>query len=124
MRQALVLLGLIGTLILVGCGGTGTPLVTGRALLGSGGCGAPPPDGVCPNPVVYSGFTGARLRVYSEFGEMLLTSATADTEGRFTVNLPTGTYRVTAEQMPGYGVLLVVTDPPTSTTLSFYQPPP
>lgn len=124
MRQALVLLGLIGTLVLAGCGGATAPTVMGRALRGSGGCGAPPPDGICPNPVVYSGFANARLRATTESGSVVLATTTADAEGNFVLGLPAGTYRVTVEQMPGYGVLLVVTDPPTSTTLSFYQPPP
>ena len=121
MKQASLLLALLA---LVGCGGAGMPQVTGRALRGSGGCGAPPPDGVCKNPVVYSGFASARLRVYPEIGEILTATTTADTEGNFALSLAPGTYRVTAEQLPGLAVLLTVTDPPTPATLSFYQPPP
>ena len=115
---------LLAFLTLVGCGGGGAPQVTGRALRGSGGCGAPPPDGICPNPVVYSGFAEAHLRVYPELGETLLATATADTEGRFSLGLPAGTYRVTVEQMPGMAVLMTITAAGTPVTLSFYQPPP
>ena len=121
MRRNLVLLGL---LILVGCGGATTPKVTGRALKGSGGCGAPPPDGVCNNPVVYTGFTNARLSVSPELSETVVATATADVEGNFTLSLAAGTYRVTAEQMPGFGVQMTITDPPTPVVLSFYIPPP
>lgn len=121
MKQASLLLALLA---LAGCGGAGTPQVTGRALRGSGGCGAPPPDGVCKNPVVYAGFASARLRVYPELGETLTATTIADTEGNFALSLAPGTYRVTTEQLPSLAVLLTVTDPPIPATLSFYQPPP
>ena len=115
---------LLALLALAGCGGATTSTVTGRALRGSGGCGAPPPDGVCKNPIVYSGFASARLSVSSESSETVIATTTADAEGNFTLALPAGTYRVSVEQMPGLGVLMTITDPPTPVTLSFYIPPP
>lgn len=125
MRVPLLCLSVV---LLAGCAGGGgaetTPLVNGRALRGSGGCGTPDPDGGCSNPVVYVGFRDARLRVYPEFGETLIASTTADTEGQFTLRLPTGTYRVNTEQLPENNVLLTVTNPPSNVTLSFYNPPP
>ena len=122
VKSFIVLLGLV---VLAGCGGTSvTPQVTGRALKGSGGCGAPPPDGVCKNPVVYSGFAIARLSVSPESSETVIATTTADAEGNFTLALSPGTYRVVAEQMPGFGVLMTITDPPKPVTLSFYIPPP
>jgi hypothetical protein len=115
---------LLGLLWLVGCGSSVTPLVAGRALLGSGGCGAPPPDGICQNPVVYSSFANARLRVFLEADGMLVAATDADKEGRFSLSLQPGLYRVMAEQMPGHAIALQITDPSTPITLSFYEPPP
>jgi hypothetical protein len=114
------------TLFGSGCGGSSdtTPLVAGRALLGSGGCGAPPPSGVCENPVVYAKYPHVRLDFAREFEETTLATTTTDTEGNFTVRLPAGAYRVNTPQMGNMGVLVNVTDPPTSITTAFYQPPP
>ncbi|WP_309710010.1 hypothetical protein, partial [Armatimonas sp.] len=110
MKRIVMFMGLISLGGLVGCSGTTVaPQVTGRVLKGSGGCGAPPPDGVCPNPVVYSGFASARLRVSPESSETVIAMTTADAEGNFTLALPAGTYRVSAEQMPGFGVLMTIT---------------
>jgi hypothetical protein len=122
MKPVIVLLGL---LTLSGCGGAiEMSQIKGRALLGSGGCGAPPPDGVCPNPVVYGPFSNVFLRVYDEGSETVLATTTADFEGRFSLYLPSGSYRVVAEQLPGLSVPLTAQGRVLSPTLSFYQPPP
>ncbi len=115
---------LLALLALAGCGGAETPQVTGRALRGSGGCGAPPPDGVCKNPIVYSGFDSARLRVFRGTEPTPVATTTADKEGNFALSLAPGTYRVAAEQMPGFTVTVTITDPATPVTISFYIPPP
>jgi hypothetical protein len=68
--------------------------IRGRVLKGSGGCGALPPDGVCPTPVHYAPYPGGRFTVYDSTGQNVRAHIAANAAGEFTASVPSGTYYV------------------------------
>jgi hypothetical protein len=100
-RLGAVLLVLLIASLLGSCGdepaaGEGSSGITGRAVLGPT-CPVEREDTPCPDEP----YGGARLRITERGTGDVVTTVTADDEGRFRVRLPPGSYILEAEPTEG-----------------------